>query len=320
MHPLVLASLRNSVQPLALPRIESRRKISIIQAFQISDGMLCWVAKESVEAVDRNQLRCEYEALKYLQPWAQQFGIPQLIQWEDTPERSCLIRTAKNAKTDSAALPLSASRSMLEYSYRKPMDWLLRFVRAVPPPQTRSVGEMCGYLRDSLENYRPAGPGITSLIQLLNSDPAGVWTQPGIALHGDFFPRNVLLNGNELYVIDWDHFSAGLPLVDLLNYFSGADIYNPLTTSACPIDHIVLSCSFGNLPMQAYFMDCIKQYGYPSEAVRYYYYSAVARQIVDGSRMEAHRWIRVIEKLAPLGFPSPGTYLPDVSEEWKSSA
>jgi len=300
-----------------LARIASSRRVSILQAFEAGNGTLRWVAKESDEKIDREQLRCEYEALRHLHPWAEQFGIPQLIEWEDVPARSCLIRTAKTARMDVAALPLSVSREVLNHYYRKPVDWLLRFVRSVPPLETRTLGEMCAILRGQLEEHRNR-PGIGPLMELLNSDPAGVLNQNGIVLHGDFFPRNVLLDGDKLFVIDWDHFSTGFPLVDLMNYFSGADIYNPLSKHACPIDQIVLAFSFGNLPMHAYFMECVQAYGYPAEAVRYFYYCAVAHQIAYGSRVEAHRWIRVAEVLAPLGFPAPGTYLPKIAEAWKN--
>jgi hypothetical protein len=49
--------------------------------------------------------------------------------------------------------------------------------------------------------------------------PLGDLAIPMSALHGDYWARNVMLNGNSMAVVDWEHFSpVAPPYVDLFHY------------------------------------------------------------------------------------------------------
>lgn len=69
---------------------------------------------------------------------------------------------------------------------------------------------------------------LSSLLKFLNTHTSDVyWKEtlfikkvPESSMHGDFFPENILVNGNRLYFIDWARYARrGSRYFDLIDYF-----------------------------------------------------------------------------------------------------
>jgi hypothetical protein len=247
-------------------------------------------------------LRREHEALAYLEPWAEALAIPRVFFWEDDPCQCCLIRSGLQGEADSVALPVTSPQEVLDRHFRKPLDWLGRFQSLAPPPEAISVRSLCESVLERL-----SGSGLTGLAAAIDKGmpEAG---RGAISVHGDFFPRNVLLSSACVGVVDWDRFGAGLPLQDLFYLFVGADFFHD--HRLCTLAEIGRYALFSSLPLCRYVMRRIELAGVSSREAACYFYCYLAAHLLEECLDRSWIWFVLLGWLEAAGFPAPGTSLP----------
>ena len=288
--------------PPRLERVCSSRAVSIVLAHDPGKNQPLWICKRSSDPDGIARLEIEGRALVYLKPWARELGIPEVLEWDQGIEEACLVRSVVPGENYPVRPLLSASGTELEAAFRRPLDWLKRFRRQVPPPLPQRIGELTQALCDRLEES--GQPALRALKSFLVQDPAGVADRPAFTIHGDFFPPNIMLGvDGKLRVVDWDHFGTGNPFRDELNLLVGSNFVNHLGR-AWNVDEIWRAMMFSASPISSFIH---REMNVSAEEARFYHYCYVAWQAVDGAPVERHNWLRTLERLANCGFPGPGS-------------
>lgn len=306
MDRLILEQLNQTNPPPKLARLESARAV-LVSAYVPGKEYPVWFAKHTTNDALRNRLRRERQALVHLSPHAKQLGIPQILGWKDDESGSLLIREGLSGETSPMAILLTAPQEVYEKHFDSSVEWLLRFQKTVSPPEAisqRAVAERSIQWLRQHSSVHPAMERMALAITALLPGPE----KPAVAVHGDFFPRNVLL-GSFIQVIDWDCFGSGLPLTDLLNLFTGADLYQGKTM--VPQDQIATAALFSRMPIRNALFRYIERLGAfePADiALNTYCYLASKLELTAGG-IDEQFWLRLLETVDRAGYPMPGTVL-----------
>jgi len=148
------------------------------------------VAKAQFARRDALSLRIETQTLEQMRaflPPALQPTLPRVLRFHESPRGELLVTSMLPGRSAYVEMrsSLVPSRRVDEH-FDAAAQWLAAFHDA-----TRTT--------------------VTSTI-------AGV-TVPHSAVHGDFWPRNVLHDGDAIGVVDWEHFlPAASPFIDLFHY------------------------------------------------------------------------------------------------------
>ncbi len=105
------------------------------------------------------------------------------------------------------------------HGLRLATEWLVALARSTAKPLTPE--SLRAIALDPLEEFAATLPVTAGERELLSSTAIQLagWAGgnvPEVLLHSDFGPWNVLLEGDRVFVIDWESASAGMPLGDLL--------------------------------------------------------------------------------------------------------
>lgn len=154
--------------------------------------------------------RRECATLEMLSPLADQLGIPKFLFQADAPGGFIYLQTGVPGKPLRNELSLAGGKLLLA-QMDIAEEWLEKFQTLAPPAQ------------DSAAAFRQAAAGASEqLPELLLSTATAALPRlasvPAVAVHGDFWAKNVLTAPGRVSVVDWDGFHYGSPLEDLFTF------------------------------------------------------------------------------------------------------
>jgi hypothetical protein len=276
-----------------------------ICAFLPGQPHLAWLAKVAGDPLGKRRLRREHEALRYLQPWAGQLGIPELVAWEEEAGRSCLIQGGIPGSALFYGVPHDLDEAGIKRRFQPPLEWLERFGATVPLPQPESEWSVADRHIRVVEQREDLGAARIGLVEVLRaSRPAA--SRPALAVHGDFWVHNILYSGSRIAVCDWDGFGAGTPLQDFFSLMVNCDYYGRGQVYTMPgkYAHVCFSDSI----VSRWAQRQVEKFACTAEELRFYFYCFFATQLhryKGGIPVESLR--SVLAVLAACGFPGPWT-------------
>lgn len=301
---------RISEQPgLKLVRIASVRDVSILSAYVPDGDYPLWIAKTSDNPLIREMLRNEYGALSYLRPWASSLGIPVVMDWYDGGDETILIREGLRGAADYVAKPLTSPTRALDAVYGPRLRWLWKFQTTVKPRDVRTWHQVPEQVRESAKFCDPLSSCQALWDAIERYQQQVSHTELAVAVHGDYFPRNILrLGPSGFHVIDWDHFHTGLPLHDYFSLFIGSELFDDGRLT--PIDENAMAVVFSQLPICSYAVGNLIERGLKPAEVAFQFYCYLAKFVSQshGGVDEAPS-LRLLDRLTVAGFPPPGTTL-----------
>jgi hypothetical protein len=148
------------------------------------------VAKAQFARRDALSLRIETQTLEQMRaflPPALQPTLPRVLRFHESPRGELLVTSMLPGRSAYVEMRSSLAPSrLIDGHFDAAARWLAAFHDATRTTATSTIG--------------------------------GV-TVPHSAVHGDFWPRNVLHDGASIGVVDWEHFvPAGSPFIDLFHY------------------------------------------------------------------------------------------------------
>lgn len=306
MHSAILSRLRSDSR-VASARIASGRG-SIIGAFDDRTPHPLWIAKTARKPEDVARLRKEFEALGYLQPWSGELGIPRALEWDATDRQAVLIQSGVRGRRESVSLALDAGDAEVRKRFEEVLGWLKRFQAAVPAPAAMTVKELAEKRVEDLGSRRgEAGEALDGVIAVLGR--VGSAGQRGaIAVHGDFYPANVLFVKPGLSVVDWSAFGTGFPLQDAFSYVANTDYYR--RGRVCRLVESYRHAFFSGSRVNDLIGREIGSDGSSEQEARDLFYCFLATQICADASTPMQFWLEIARYLEPFGYPGPCTPLP----------
>ncbi len=304
MHSAILSRLNSS--PGVTPGRIGSDRYSIVCGFEEGVPRPLWVAKSGSDPGAVWRLRKEYEALTYLAPWAQELGIPQVLEWREDAGEAILIQSGMSGARGSVMLPVRASIKELHGAFDEATDWAKRFQSRVTPPESVTIGAVAERLAQKIEADAGLGGAMRGLIQILR-EPASAGERSAPPAHWDFHATNVLFARPGLNVVDWTSFSTGFPLQDALSFVVNAIYYLPRHTLTLLEKYQLVF--FSKAPVCGLIRSLLE-----GEAeVRFLFYSFLATQICADADTPKEHWLEIARYLDDHGYPAPCTELPGVS-------
>ncbi len=266
-----------------------------------------WLAKISPNPICDELLRQEYTALLYLKPWAESLGIPQVWDWEQSAQGTCLIQQGMPGK-NPADFRLGGT------ALNQAIGWLETFQRMVPPAALFTMPDLI--LRDWDRSQREPDPFRLSglLLEMLRQQSAPAL--PVTASHGDFWYGNILYADSGIRVVDWQCMGSRPPVEDLLTLLLKSEYRSSLAGRG----DLESFLQFWHAPwIAACWRHYLAQLGWTEAAGKLGFYLYLARRIRWESGMEGQfrspaerlaanmRWSGIVEWLAARRFPMPFT-------------
>lgn len=234
MHKLVLEMTRHAPPGFTLSRLhlDQGALLACFNPGMAAGAAPCWIAKIAANPEADQRLAAEADALRQLEPWAEELGVPRLLAWQTAGAEghACLIQSGRGGQHPRLTLRHGRPWAALPPPLMACGRWLGNFQRRVPPPRP---GTLAQHVEESMSRcdrdvVRHAGPapllgGLRRLIPGLLSRAAGsADALPVVALHGDFWAGNLLQRRPDgaLSVVDWSGFGGGSALQDLLTCLS----------------------------------------------------------------------------------------------------
>ncbi len=157
--------------------------------------------------------RRECAALRSLGPVAGRLGAPQVLFHAEEASRFAYLRTV------APGTPLrdevsSSDRKAIDGQFKVAEGWLNVFQSLVPARGTAAEA-----IRPTLDKLSGRLPDL--LLRAGHEALEPLAGAPAVAVHGDFWSRNVLVSGGRTCVIDWSALHHGSPLEDLFTFSVG---------------------------------------------------------------------------------------------------
>jgi hypothetical protein len=155
--------------------------------------------------------RRECAVLKMLSPFADRLGIPRVLFQADAPRGGFVYlqsgapgKPLRNELSPSGGKLLSAQMDLAE-------GWLEKFQTLAPPAKDSGAAFHQVLAGASEQLPKPLLSAANAALPLLAAVPA-------VAVHGDFWAKNVLTAPGRVSVVDWDAFHYGSPVEDLFTF------------------------------------------------------------------------------------------------------
>ena len=166
----------------------------------------------------RAAARSECAALKALASYATELSIPRLLFQQETPQGFLHLQSALPGRPLRDGLsPSDDARIAPQFEIAE--RWLEKF-RLAP-----SRGDLGAALREILP--LAAGKLPQALLDAAAEDLPLLSATPAVAVHGDFWGHNVLVDRGRISVVDWEAFHYGAPLEDFFTFALGT-VFWPL--------------------------------------------------------------------------------------------
>jgi hypothetical protein len=183
--------------------------------------------------------RRECAVLKSLNPFADQLGLPSVLFQADARGGFVYLQSGapgkplRNELSPSSGKLLSAQMDIAE-------GWLEKF-QTLAPPAKDSRAAFRQVLADASEQL----PDL--LLSTANAALPLLAAVPAVAVHGDFWAKNVLAAPGRVSVVDWDAFHYGSPVEDLFT-FAAATSYQWKLDAGQGAD-VIWNVLFGSSPL-----------------------------------------------------------------------
>jgi len=304
MHQTILTKL-HSTPEIMLGRIHSGRS-SIVCAFKNGISHPLWVAKTTHDYGSMWRLQREYEALTYLEPWAQQLCIPQVLKCDQGECEFVLILSGVPGRRENIALRVNAAEADLHRSFDEPIAWVRRFQSQVRAPQPMTLDMVANDYVERLSPWTKSSTAMESMIALLG-ESATAGSRKAVPVHADFHPTNVLFLRPGLSVIDWNSFASGFPLQDIFSFVVNANYYCPgrILSLLENYHHAFFSKS----RLCEFVRSLIEAEEWSAPEARFLFYCFLATQICADASTPNQVWLRLVGYLSQHGWPGPGTPL-----------
>ena len=154
--------------------------------------------------------RRECAALELLSPFADQLGLPSVLFQTEARGGFVYLQSGvpgkplRNELSPSGGKLLSAQIDVAE-------DWLEKFQMLAPPAENSGAA-----FRQVLAGASVRLPEL--LLSTANAALPLLSAVPAVAVHGDFWAKNVLAAPGRVSVVDWDAFHYGSPVEDLFTF------------------------------------------------------------------------------------------------------
>jgi hypothetical protein len=187
------------------------------------------------------KLRRECEALDALRPVARELGIPLMLYRTESEKGLLSLQTGLPGKPMADELSPSDS-GRLGAQFRLVEPWIERFQRLAPA--TGTAGAALHELLLSLPSGTPAEAvaAAAAALPVLSRIQA-------VAVHGDFWARNVLVAPRRTSVVDWEGFHLGDPLEDIFSFAAGS-VFRCCSDVERSVD-LLWNVFFGRTPLTA---------------------------------------------------------------------
>lgn len=298
----------------------------------------CWLAKTASGRLGVQRLAAEARALSRLDAVAAALGVPRLLGWLGPSE----------APTQAASLVQSGvagRRLECIWNPRRPWrplpaallaagDWLVRFQRLVPPPRQASLAQLTAEAQEWAQADAGLHPEAAPLLHALRGLLPPLLRQAGeeaadlagVAIHGDFWPGNILVAPGQrptlhsLRVVDWSGFATATPLHDLLTFVGQVS----LRAWRRRPDRLEgwLAAYFSPGSMRDYLRAQAQERGFSESAARLAFYLFLLERMswelglrlqwrnAEERRGAQRNWSRLLSWMAQHRYPDPFTPLP----------
>lgn len=328
MHEL----LRERLQAAAVPPVLAQFPLdggALIAAFAPSgDRRLRWLAKTAYGPAACRRLEAEARALSLLAPLAAELTLPSLLAFRHTgagdAASACLVQSAVGGQRIHCRWNGSP-----QAPFPRPMQlaqrWLERFQESACslPLSLPTLAKVGADTASCATQALQTDPKLTPLLAWVPQ----FFATPGpslraVAIHGDFWPGNVLWDArsDSVGVIDWSGFGAGSALDDLLTWMTQM----PAGRTQRPLSRVQSwpAVLFRPGRAQQNLLAWSQRAGYDAATARYALYLFLARRLLwelgfglqsrgpaerDWTRRE---WSAVLTWLAERQFPTLGTTFP----------
>lgn len=233
MHELVLELTRRAPPGATLARLhlDQGALLACFERGQAAGTAPRWIAKIASHDEADGRLAAEARALKSMEPWAEELGVPRVVAWRpaEAPGHGCLIQTGLSGRHPQLALRRGRPWAALPEPLLACGAWLEKFQQRVPAPLS---GTLAGLARDAIRQcegdvarHTAEAPLLRRVHRLLAGSAeyaaGAAEALPMVAVHGDFWAGNLLRQRTgRLGVVDWPGFGAGSALQDLLTCLS----------------------------------------------------------------------------------------------------
>lgn len=207
MHDVVRRNCMGCGPGLQLMRYPTDDGLMIF-AFRRGRVHPVWVAKKGAGRRGRLRMQGEKRALAWILPWHRPLRTPELLDSMETAAEIWVVQSGLHGEHRSVSIGASG---VLPAELSTAAEWLYQFQRLVATPAETDLQEIAFTWARNAE-ARPDGWSDLLWKQVR----AASRPVPAVAVHGDFWPGNLLFERDRMSVLDWNNFHAGNPLDDLL--------------------------------------------------------------------------------------------------------
>ncbi|MGD0365618.1 MAG: phosphotransferase [Bryobacteraceae bacterium] len=195
--------------------------------------------------------RRECATLETLSPFADHLGIPKVLFRTDAHGGFIYLQSGVPGKPLRNELSPADGKLLLAQ-----MDiaekWLEKFQTLAPP-----AGDSAAAFRQVLAGASEQLPEL--LLSAAGAALPRLAAVPAVAVHGDFWARNVLISPGRVSVVDWDGFHYGSPVEDLCTFAiatayqwgldarQGADVIWDVLLGSSPLTVMTRAAAFRTL-------------------------------------------------------------------------
>lgn len=322
MHELLRERLHAEAVPPVLAQFPLDGGALIAAFAPRGDRRLRWLAKTAYGAAACRRLDAEARALGLLAPLAEELELPRLLAFRQTgadeAASACLVQTAitgRRIRCRWSGSPQAAFPRPMLVAQR----WLERFQersRSLPLscPTLAEIGTDTAARAAQILHAEPALAPLLAWVPQFFAAPGP--SLRAVAIHGDFWPGNVLWNASSssVGVIDWSGFGTGSALDDLLTWMTQMPAGRPQR----PLSRVQYwpALLFQPGHAQRCLLAWSRRAGYDAATARYALYLFLARRLLwelgfglqargPAEREGARRaWSAVLIWLAERQFPA----------------
>lgn len=310
MHELVWRYWRSEGAASALAPLPADAGAAILACFAPRGGPHpVWVAKIARTAAGRGRLRREWQALLWLFPWHGQFRLPAVLDWSEDDAQACLVQSGLDGQIPRRSCSRRGFGRRGRRLLQDAVEWILRLQRLVPPPRKATVQQLG---QEWLQRHasQMAGQVPPGLLATIDAAIAQTTALAAVAVHGDFWYGNLLVDGRQIAVTDWCGFDVGSPLDDFLSLLikypacrsDRAALFRALFFDRCRLAQEAEALAAAFIPASARRL-CF----YLSLARRLWWEAGFSYQARNEAEREASRveWAPSLLWLEQQGFPTP---------------
>lgn len=305
MHRAILDRAHRASSPVSLSFYPSSRG-GLIAAFSSRSSGPEWVAKASERPEIVARVKKEHDALRYLEPWADELGIPRVLAWDQGSEAACLIITGAEGTPEFPRLRIGGTDIAPDALFHTPFAWLARFQKLVPPPPSTGFRQVLDEWLHDLEFHPHMGAVADGLRAALQACEPPEWPRP-VTVHGDFAACNVLRTATGVTVIDWESFGAGFPFQDVFTFVCAIPCYDG--QRPCTLLEQYRHALFSISPVCRYVERYILRNGAHPRELRFAFYGFLAAHLRTQTALPPQQWLELFDYLAARGYPAPCTPL-----------